>query len=295
MSFDTLNFDTLIIGQVCRDRNTDYDGSISIMPGGAVLYSAHAAAAIGHKVAALPKGASSDYSGVFGAAPNITVFPVASRADTEMINIYYTPDRERRLSRCGSLIDPYRPEDLPDIAAKLYHLAGLVQGDIGEDMITACARRGDTALDAQCVLRRREDDGRLVLHDWAAKREYLPLIRFLKTDAAEAAVLTGLTDRAAAAKVLWSWGAKEIMITHHTEALVYDGETIYTAPLRPRGLAGRTGRGDTIFAAYITERLTRGIADALLFAAGLVSLKMATPGFFRGTRSDVEEFIRLYY
>ena len=36
----------------------------------------------------------------------------------------------------------------------------------------------------------------------------------LKTDAAEAEILTGLTDRAEAAKLLYSWGAKEIMITH---------------------------------------------------------------------------------
>jgi sugar/nucleoside kinase (ribokinase family) len=123
----------------------------------------------------------------------------------------------------------------------------------------------------------------------------LPLIRFLKTDAAEAEILTGTPDRAQAARRLFAWGAKEIMITHNTEALVYDGREIYTCPLRPRGLAGRTGRGDTCFAAYLGERLRAGIPEALLTASALVSLKMETPGPFMGTRADVEQYIRMFY
>jgi sugar/nucleoside kinase (ribokinase family) len=290
-----MSYDTLIIGQVCRDHNTDYDGAVFQMPGGAVLYSGHAAAAIGHRVAVLPKGAGSDYTSVFGGQPNITVYPVYSPSDTEMTSVFFTADRERRDSRCAGMIEPYRPEEIPAIDARLYHLAGLVKGDIGDDMIAACASRGDTAVDVQCLLRCREPDGSLVFRDWAEKREFLPLIRFLKTDAAEASVLTGLTDRAAAAKTLYDWGAKEIMITHNSEVLVYDGETVYTQPLRPRSLAGRTGRGDTCFSAYITERLTRDIPSALLFAAALVSLKMETPGPFTGTRRDAENYINEFY
>ena len=71
----------------------------------------------------------------------------------------------------------------------------------------------------------------MVYHDWKEKKELLPYIRFLKTDAAEAEILTGLTDRAEAAKVLYGWGAKEILITHNTEVLVYDGHEIYTLSL----------------------------------------------------------------
>ena len=35
--------------------------------------------------------------------------------------------------------------------------------------------------------------------------------------------------------------------------------------------------------------------DALLYATACVSLKMETPGVFRGTRGDVEEYIRQFY
>lgn len=288
-------FDTLIIGQVCQDHNRDFDGTDYHMPGGAVLYAGRAAAAIGHNVAVLAKGTGLNHDEAFGGQENITVFPLPSPQDTEMSNVFFTADRERRDCRCTGMIEPYTPAELPDVQTKLYHIAGLVQGDIGNDMIALCASRADTAVDVQCMLRCREDDGRLVFHDWAEKHIYLPMIRFLKTDAAEAEVLTGLSDRTAAAEMLYAWGAREVMITHNSEVLVYDGDRIYTQPLKPRNLSGRTGRGDTCFSTYITERLTKGVPDALLFAAACVSLKMETPGPFSGTRQDVEDYMDRYY
>ena len=106
---------------------------------------------------------------------------------------------------------------------------------------------------------------------------------------------TGLTDRAEAAKLLYSWGAKEVLITHNTEVLVYDGKEIYTCPIKARSLVGRTGRGDTTFAAYITERQRAGVAEALLYCSALVSLKMESPGPFQGTREDVLQYIKDFY
>ena len=135
----------------------------------------------------------------------------------------------------------------------------------------------------------------MVYRDWPEKRELLPYLRFLKTDAAEAEILTGLSDRGEAARLLHSWGAREVMITHSTEVLVYDGHEIHTCPIRSRNLSGRTGRGDTAFAGYINERLTSGVPDALRTATALVSLKMEAPGPFRGSREDVEAYLRERY
>ena len=109
---------------------------------------------------------------------------------------------------------------------------------------------------------------------------------YFKTDAAEAEVLTGLTDRAEAAKVLHDWGAKEVVITHNTEVLAYDGDKIYTCPIKARNLSGRTGRGDTTFAGYIAERQRAGVEEAL---------KMETPGPFKGTREDVLAYMKEFY
>ena len=120
-------------------------------------------------------------------------------------------------------------------------------------------------------------------------------VNTLKTDAAEALIMTGHDDRRKAAEQLHAWGAKEILITHNTEVLAYDGGQFYTCPIRARNLSGRTGRGDTTFAGYITERLHAGIPEALLFATALVSLKMETPGPFCGTRQDVLDYIDQFY
>ena len=68
-------------------------------------------------------------------------------------------------------------------------------------------------------------------------------------------ILTGLTDRRAAAKQLYEWGAKEILISHNSEMLVYDGKDYYTCPVKARNLSGRTGRGDTTFGAYLAKRM----------------------------------------
>ena len=116
-----------------------------------------------------------------------------------------------------------------------------------------------------------------------------------KTDAAEAEVLTGLTDRVEAAKMLHDWGAKEVVITHNTEVLAYDGNKVYTCPIKARNLSGRTGRGDTTFAGYIAERQRGSVEEALNFCTALVSLKMETPGPFKGTREDVLAYMKEFY
>ncbi len=291
-----MQFDTMIIGQVCLDTNTDYDGRTEHRYGGAVLYSGHAANSIGKRVAVVPKGNSAitDAKKAFEGS-SISVFEVPCEKSTLMENVYFTADRERRRSRCLAVIDPYKPSDIPNVETKVYHLAGLCYGDIGTDIILECANRGDVAMDIQCMLRHVEPDQSLKLHDWPEKTEYLKYIRYLKTDAAEAEMLTGLTDREEAARLMYSWGAKEIVITHNTEVIAYDGNRIYRAPLKPRNLSGRTGRGDTTFAAYITERQDSSIQDALTFSAAMVSLKMETPGPFMGTREDVIAYIEKYY
>jgi sugar/nucleoside kinase (ribokinase family) len=195
-----------------------------------------------------------------------------------------------------SRIEGYRGSEIPEIDSKIYHLAGLMRGDIGNDLIEFAEKKAMVALDVQCLLRcADEKTGEMTFHDWPEKTAMLPKIRFFKTDAAEAEILTGLADRAEAAKMLYRWGAREIMITHNTEVIVYDGKKIYSQPLKPRNLSGRSGRGDTCFSGYITERLSKSIDESLLTAAALVSLKMENPGPFNGTRADVEAYIREFY
>ena len=135
-------FDLMIIGQITLDRNIDYDGREEKRPGGAVTFSGYAAAAIGHSVAVVPKGdpARLDPAKVFAGSKVDRIFPVSCNSCTVMQNTYFTPDRERRLCLNTESIAPYTPADLPDEPARIYHLAGLVAGDL------SALHRGNTLI-----------------------------------------------------------------------------------------------------------------------------------------------------
>lgn len=288
-------YDTLVIGHVSLDEEI-YEGKTSNSYGGAVLYSGYSAVAGGNKVGIVTKAKKEDeedISHLFN-APAEDVYYKISKDRTSIRNEYLTADREQRISSIISVADSFSVEDIPQVDSSIYHLAGLIVGDYNDDMIERLSQRGKVAVDVQGYLR-RNIDGEMIYHDWEQKEKYLPYIDFLKTDALEAEILTGETDRKKAAKMLYDLGAKEIMVTYNTEVLIYDGKNYYTAPLKPRNLTGRTGRGDTCFSAYITERLTKDIENSVKYAAAAVSLKMETPGPFKGTREDVEAYIKEFY
>jgi sugar/nucleoside kinase (ribokinase family) len=134
---------------------------------------------------------------------------------------------------------------------------------------------------------RRSAGGSFSWSDWPEKLEYLPLVSYLKADSLESRVITGTDDRQEAARILHDWGAGEVLITHSSEALLFDGTGTYTAGFNPSNLTGRTGRGDTCFATYMTRRMTHSVEDSLRFAAALTSIKMETPGPFLGTTQEV--------
>ena len=278
-------YDVLVIGPVSLDHNIDYQGNERREVGGAVVSSGFAAARSGNRTAveARFRGSGAD------------LYWKPSSATCSIRNQYFTADKETRACTSMGVCDPFRFEELPDVETKIYHFAGLVHGDFDGPLFARAAERGKVAVDVQCLLRHVEPDRTMAFHDWAEKREYLPCIDYLKTDAAEAEILTGLTDRAEAAKLLHRWGAKEVLITHNTEVLAYDGREVHTCPIRARDLSGRTGRGDTTFAGYITERQRADIREALLYCTALVSLKMESPGPFQGSREDVEAYIAALY
>lgn len=292
------HYESVIIGHISMDNNIDHLGNGAFVCGGAVLYSSASACALGHKVAAITRLAEKDSKRLFEfTIPKEDIYAVWCENSTTMKNVYLTPDKERRNSSCLSVGTPFELSDIPDgISADIYHFAGLVYGDFPNEMIKECARKGKIAVDVQTCLRHvNTDTGEMYFEDWSDKKEMLPYIDFLKTDAAEAEIMTGTSDRYEAAKILYGLGAKEVLITHNTEVIAYDGEKIYSCPIRARNLSGRTGRGDTTFAAYINERLTNNIEHSLLYATATVSLKMETPGPLKATRADIESYIKEIY
>lgn len=289
-------YDLMILGPATRDVNIDYTGAEDRSVGGAVTFCTPAARAAGAEVFAAVKIAERDrdiLDAFDGRPEDVALLP--SKETTLMRNEYFTPDRERRKAVCPAQSDPITPGEIPDVPCRMYHLAGLLFGDFPGQLLEALKRRGLLAADAQAFLRHNEN-GSLVFHDWGEKRKYLPMLDFLKTDAAEAEILTGTTDREAAARQLHGWGAGEILISHNTEMLAFDGEKIYTCPVKARNLSGRTGRGDTTTGAYLAMRLGgASVPEALRYATACVSLKMETPGAFRGTKEDVLSYLKEFY
>lgn len=289
-------YDLMILGPATRDVNIDYTGAEDRSVGGAVTFCTPAARASGAEVFAAVKIAPADAEimDAFDLPPESKAL-LPSEKTTLMRNEYFTADRERRRSGCAAQSDPITARELPDVRFDVCHLAGLLYGDFPNELLDALYQRGRLSADAQGFLRHNED-GTMRFHDWADKLRYLPMMDFFKTDAAEAEILTGLSDREAAARQLHAWGAKEVMVSHNAEMLVFDGDRVCTCPVKARNLSGRTGRGDTTFGAYLGMRTTgHSVEEALLYATACVSLKMETPGVFRGSRADVEAYIREFY
>ncbi len=51
---------------------------------------------------------------------------------------------------------------------------------------------------------------------------------------------------------------------------------------------GRTGRGDTCFATYLGQRLTRSAAEATRWAGAVTTLKQEKPGPWYGTMAEAK-------
>ena len=200
------HYDVLVIGPVSLDHNIDYLGNERKEVGGAVVASGFAAARSGNATAVFTKlnPADADVEARF-AGSGADLYWSPSKATCSIRNQYFTADKEKRACTSMGVCDPFRFEELPRIDTAIYHFAGLVYGDFDGELFAEASRHGKVAVDVQCLLRHVEPDKTMAFHDWAEKKQYLPYIDYLKTDAAEAEILTGLTDRAEAAR-LSGWG-----------------------------------------------------------------------------------------
>ncbi len=286
-----MDYDIAMLGHVSRDIIVDHLGNETRLLGGAVIQSCAAASRAGAKVLVVTKAAEADAKDLGPLerdAARLIVLP--SPATTSILNVFKTSDHERRDTKLLSRAAPFGAKDLPsDAKAKIIDLAGLFVGELPDSLIEELKGRGKIAADAQGLLRRADAQGAMLFADWENKKRYLPFVDYFKTDAAEAEILTGSKDREEAARMLASWGAREVMVTHNTEVIVLVEGKVYRAPFTPANLSGRTGRGDTTFASYLTRRLDHDPQDAVRFAAALCSIKMEKPGPFSGAIGEVLE------
>jgi sugar/nucleoside kinase (ribokinase family) len=286
-------FDLVLVGAISKDENIYLDQEERTL-GGAVTYGAFSAKRSGAQVGIVTKAAENDHHLLERFSDEqIRVWVSPSQKTTAIRNVYHSVDKERRTCTCLAAADPITPECLPDISTKIIHAAALIRGEIPLQTLVAMSRMGKVGLDIQGFLRVCRES-RMVFEKSSEVAQALKVVTYLKTDAAEAEMLTGKTDLAEAAVEMASMGPEEVVISHNTGLVLFSEGKIHKAPLTPRTLDGRTGRGDTLFCSYLARR-TKGDAPfrALQFAAALVSLKLETPGPFRGTMEEVLEKMKI--
>ncbi len=265
------------------------------------MFAAWTAYQLGYSIILLTKTSSKDrYLLKNFPIPEEDIFWHESQKTNASRVFYTTTSMEKRKIVNVNQADPYTIHDLPDITTKVIQFSGVFAGEINLEIIRYLSSRAPVAIDAQGMMRTVSSDKTVQYCNWDDILNTLPLINFFKADAAEAAFLTGIdTDdregRKAAAKKFIEWGAKEVVISHNTGLIVAKESDIFFSPFKNKGLDGRTGRGDTCFTTYVTERLTKDPADAIRFATALTSLKMEKSGPFKGTQQDVEFFLNKYY
>lgn len=289
-------YDIVIFGNYTKDTIITTAGT-RYLDGGGFNYGAHAARMLGMHVAAVTRLAAEDRR-VVDKLKNIgvDVYPFYSPSSTHMVLEYPTSNPDDRILRCAVTAGSFTPDQFEGLEARAFLMNGSIRGEIPFDVVEAL-RRKDAILvaDLQGFIRIIAPDRTLLHAPWAEKEQYLRLVDVLKTDAVEAESLTGESDIRRAAVAIAEMGPREVVLTHKEGILVLADGSFYEAQWRAKSLIGRSGRGDTCIASYITKRLTEPPEVAIVWSAATTSLKMEAEGpFLRGTK-DVEELIRKEY
>jgi len=221
----------------------------------------------------------------------VTVFPSAYSVCFEN---KYEENQNNRTQRVLAKADPFTVEQLQDIDAKIYHVGALLADDFSLDTLKHLSEKGLVSVDSQGYLREVRDANVYAI-DWKDKRKAMEHIHFLKANEHEMEVLTGYSDTQSAAKTLFDWGIKEVLLTFGSEgSVLYDGKVFYRIPAyKPREIVDATGCGDTYMAGYLYQRV-KGIdmEQAGHFAAALAALKIERFGPAQATNNDVLHCIR---
>ena len=283
-----MSFDIAFVGHYTKDTIV-YPHLTRTVDGGAFNYGANVAARMGLRVAVVTRLAREDWHVVAELERlGVTACAHATPASTCLRLIYPTANLDERTIELISSAGPFGVEEVASLQARAVAIGASVRGEVPVEVVEALAAKGAmVALDVQGFIRIVRD-GTLTFDDWPGKESVVRHAAVLKTDAVEAELLTGESDRHLAAKRLAALGPREVLLTHAGGVLVHHDGAFFEAPFVPQEVRGRSGRGDTCTSAYLSRRLTASPADAVIWAAAVTSLKLEAEGPFRREMSEVE-------
>ena len=282
--------DLCCVGHITLDKVVTPKNTVH-MPGGTSFYFSHAIRNLKDinytLVTAIAESEMAVANDLQSKGIDVKVMP--SKHSVYFENIY-GENQDNRTQRVLAKADPFTVDYLEDIDARIYHLGSLLADDFSLDVIRFLSQKGLVSVDSQGYLREVREQNVYAV-DWTEKKEALQYIHFLKANEHEMEVLTGYDDIAMAAKQLYDWGVKEVLITLGSMgSVIYDGTTFHMIPAyKPKEVVDATGCGDTYMTGYLYKRAKgAGIEEAGRFAAAMSTLKIECLGPFKGTKEDIE-------
>ena len=282
--------DLCCVGHITLDKVVTPKNTVH-MPGGTSFYFSHAIRNLKDinytLVTAIAESEMAVANDLQSKGIDVKVMP--SKHSVYFENIY-GENQDNRTQRVLAKADPFTVDYLEDIDARIYHLGSLLADDFSLDVIRFLSQKGLVSVDSQGYLREVREQNVYAV-DWTEKKEALKYIHFLKANEHEMEVLTGYDDVAMAAKQLYDWGVKEVLITLGSMgSVIYDGNTFHKIPAyKPKEVVDATGCGDTYMTGYLYKRAKgAGIEEAGRFAAAMSTLKIECLGPFKGTKEDIE-------
>ena len=283
-------YDLVFLGHVTIDEIEAKEGSARAVPGGAPYFGAFAAAQSNKRIAVVTRMAQQDahlLEPLKAAGIDVYLNPVSST--THMRVVHPSGNVDERLMFQTQNAGFFVSADVPPINPCLIHLGALTDREFTVEFMQHLKQRGfRLSVDMQNFVRQVDPKtGVIHFRDVPDKREIVGLADVVKLDVVEAEVLTGTPDKEEAAKRVEEWGAPETILTSSDGALIQRKGHAYFERYTNRNSQGRTGRGDTTTGAYLARRIDHPVQESLRFAVALASIKMETPGPFRGSLEDV--------
>ncbi len=284
------DFDVVMIGNFAKDKLI-VDGAEETASGGGVYYGSVVVSRLGSRVMVVTRLHPNDFPRLEELrAEGVSVYATAALDTSGIANYYQSSNMETRVCKPIGFGGKYQIDEIPPFSTRIIMLSPLFAGEIDIQLLQTLAKKAPVAMDIQGFIRVPIDNN-LIFQPWSEMEKGLQSITYLKLDKAEALFITGENDLQNAALKLNKMGPKEIVLTQSSGVTVFAEGYFYSAPFTPRSLAGRTGRGDTCFATYLTKRLTENPQVACQWAAVITSMKQEVPGPWRGRAADVAEII----
>jgi sugar/nucleoside kinase (ribokinase family) len=283
-------YDLIVAGNIVLDEIHPFGAPMQTFCGGPVMFGGMAAQCCGKRIAVVTKAAERELRCLDRLrAHGIETYVSVSPETTTHRVVHHTDnvdEREMLLLRSAGY---FAEADFADLEPTVLHLAGLNDQEFTLEFVREMSGRGFAlCVDMQAFVRKVDPvSGEIRLADVDQKEEIARRAYRVKLDLVEAEHLMGTNDVERAAMQFETWGTPETMVTQADGVLVRNQGTTYFEAFSNRSVEGRTGRGDTTFAAYSARRLDHDVPEALKFAAALASIKMESPGTFSGTIDDV--------